>query len=65
MIAHLPPAAADARRIAWYPQGYHMLLRDLDAPLVMKDVAAWIADRATPLPSGADRRVAALMAARR
>ena len=65
MIAHLPPAAADARRIAWYPQGYHMLLRDLDAPLVMKDVATWVADRALPLPSGADRRVAALMAARR
>jgi alpha-beta hydrolase superfamily lysophospholipase len=53
-IAGLPPAGARDRRIAWYPEGYHMVLRDLEGPLVWRDVASWIADRAAPLPSGAD-----------
>jgi len=39
-------------RVAYYPQGYHMLLRDLDGDIVWRDVAAWIGDRARPLPSG-------------
>jgi len=39
-------------RVALYPGGYHMLLRDLDAARVLGDVAAWIADPAAPLPSG-------------
>jgi acylglycerol lipase len=26
-----------------YPDGYHMLLRDLDGPNIWKDVAEWIA----------------------
>lgn len=55
MIDRLPPAFRARRRIAWYPEGYHMLLRDLEAPLVMRDVEAWMADPAAPLPSGADR----------
>ena len=52
MIAELP--RRDRQRIAWYPDGYHMLLRDLDAPLVLRDIESWIADPAAPLPSGAD-----------
>ncbi len=55
MIASLPPATAGKRRIAWYENGYHMLLRDLDAAVVENDVESWIADPAAPLPSGADR----------
>ncbi len=41
-------------RAAYYENGYHMLLRDLRARAVVDDVAAWIRDRRTPLPSGAE-----------
>ncbi len=44
------------KRVAIYESGYHMLLRDLAAEIVHKDIAAWVADPAAPLPSGADRR---------
>ena len=33
-----------------------MLLRDLQAETVWRDLAAWIADGDAPLPSGADAR---------
>lgn len=39
-------------RVAFYPKGYHMLLRDLNGDIVANDVAAWVADRKAPLPSG-------------
>jgi acylglycerol lipase len=64
MIADLPQRGAARRRIAWYPDGYHMLLRDLDAAVVLRDVESWIADPAAPLPSGADAGAAAQRAAR-
>ena len=48
----VPPAN---RRVATYPQGYHMLLRDLRGSEVVADLAAWLLDPSTPLPSGADR----------
>lgn len=54
-IATLPRATAVARTIAWYPAGYHMLLRDLDAELVRTDVASWVLHPGAPLPSGDDR----------
>jgi acylglycerol lipase len=54
MIEHLPPAARGIQRVAWYANGYHMLMRDLDAAVVMSDIAAWVAARNAPLPSGAD-----------
>ena len=57
-IADLPPAAAGPRVIAYYDQGYHMLLRDLDAPLVDHDIENWIFTPSASLPSGADRRAA-------
>jgi alpha-beta hydrolase superfamily lysophospholipase len=41
-------------RIAYYDKGYHMLLRDLQGPVVVADIAAWIADRGAKLPSGAE-----------
>jgi acylglycerol lipase len=43
------------RRIALYPHGYHMLLRDLEGPWVIADAAGWMLDPVAPLPSGADR----------
>ncbi len=42
-------------RVAVYPQGWHMLLRDLQAEVVWRDIAAWIADNQAALPSGALR----------
>ncbi len=45
-----------AKTVAIYPQGYHMLLRDIQAPTTWKDIAAWINTRPAELPSGADNR---------
>lgn len=65
-IAHLSQADTTVpRRIARYSNGYHLLLRDLDAALVRRDIEAWIADTTAPLPSGADRRAAPGLAANR
>jgi alpha-beta hydrolase superfamily lysophospholipase len=48
MLARLNESA----RVAVYPNGYHMLTRDLGARLVLDDLAAWLADPTAPLPSG-------------
>jgi len=42
------------KRRARYPDGWHMLLRDLGAVAVWQDIAAWLADSASALPSGAE-----------
>jgi acylglycerol lipase len=55
-ITDLTQAQRAASRIALYEHGYHMLLRDLDARIVIDDVAAWIGDHRAALPSGADHR---------
>lgn len=39
-------------RTAYYPEGYHMLLRDLQAEVVFADVLAFLEDSGTALPSG-------------
>jgi alpha-beta hydrolase superfamily lysophospholipase len=54
--------ARDRTTLALYRQGWHMLLRDLQAPTVWRDIAAWI-DRGGrgPLPSAADGRAAAAL----
>ncbi len=44
-------------RAAFYANGYHMLLRDLQAEKPWRDIAAWIDRHDAPLPSGADWRV--------
>lgn len=54
MLSRLP-GAADRQRVAVYPDGWHMLLRDLQAETVWNDVLSWIGDPQAPLPSGADR----------
>ncbi len=43
-------------RIALYKDGYHMLLRDLSAAIVWRDITHWVQDPIAPLPSGADKR---------
>jgi acylglycerol lipase len=58
----LPPELRRRQRLAWYDNGYHMLLRDLDGPVVIDDVASWVLAPAAPLPSGADRAAAEVFA---
>jgi alpha-beta hydrolase superfamily lysophospholipase len=48
-------------RVAWYVNGYHLLLRDLQAAAVWDDVGNWIAAPGAPLPSGADRVAAEIL----
>ncbi|MBB5746635.1 alpha-beta hydrolase superfamily lysophospholipase [Brevundimonas variabilis] len=45
--------ASKSLRTAWYPQGYHLLNRDLQAATVYRDVEAWLRQPDEPLPSGA------------
>jgi len=53
------PALAAARRLppgdrtADYAHGWHLLLRDKQAPRVYDDIEAFIRDPTAPLPSGA------------
>lgn len=47
----LPPGPVRA----FYPAGYHLLLRDLERVTPIEDVLAWMRRPDTPLPSGADR----------
>lgn len=54
----------DRTRVAVYERGYHLLFRDLQGAVVQRDVAAWIADHAGPLPSRADAGPAAKLLAR-
>jgi alpha-beta hydrolase superfamily lysophospholipase len=57
LLATMPADTAAERRIAWYPEGFHMILRDLDAAIVVADVESWVLDPAAPLPSGADHNL--------
>lgn len=60
MMARLPDNPVPQRK-AVYAEGYHMLLRDLEARLVIGDIAWWIHHPDQPLPSGADRRAAEIL----
>jgi alpha-beta hydrolase superfamily lysophospholipase len=40
---------------AFYPDGYHLLLRDKDRATPIGDILRWIRDPEEPLPSGADK----------
>jgi len=50
----LPAAERPRQRRALYADGWHMLLRDLEARVVLDDIVQWIADPRAPLPSGAE-----------
>jgi acylglycerol lipase len=57
MLSRLPAPTVGRRwRVALYPQGYHMLFRDLAGDLVIGDIAAWLINPVTPLPSGYERQ---------
>ncbi|HRO03571.1 MAG TPA: alpha/beta fold hydrolase [Terricaulis sp.] len=68
----IPPNAALAAaerlpastRTAYYENGYHWLLRDLQAELVYADILAFLRDGAAPLPSGAPEILPVLQANR-
>lgn len=51
MLASLP-ISPRRWRVVVYANGYHMLFRDLDGGRVIADIAAWVRDPASPLPSG-------------
>ena len=53
-VAGLPAGQAGHDRFAYYPHGYHMLLRDLEGAQVAADVASWILTRGAGLPTHAD-----------
>jgi acylglycerol lipase len=47
--------------LAYYPQHYHLVLRDLQRAPVIGDMVAWMKNPAAPLPSGADKAAAEWM----
>jgi len=49
MLKRLPANAVT--RVVLYPEGYHMLLRDLQADVVLQDVVSWIHNQSATLPS--------------
>ncbi len=52
---------ANHHTIALYENGYHMLLRDLQASVLWNDIKVWLSSSASSLPSGADKRAHQLM----
>ncbi|MEY6431067.1 alpha/beta fold hydrolase [Thioalkalicoccus limnaeus] len=46
------PTSEPALRLVLYPDGWHMLPRDLQGTRVRADIAAWLIDPDGPLPSG-------------
>ncbi len=59
----LPAAARPRQRRVLYADGWHMLLRDLQAKVVLDDIVRWIEDPQGPLPSGAEARALARLEA--
>jgi alpha-beta hydrolase superfamily lysophospholipase len=62
-IGQMPRERQGGPRVAWYVNGYHLLLRDLEAGVVINDIASWIFDPGAPLPSAADGVAAMTLAA--
>jgi alpha-beta hydrolase superfamily lysophospholipase len=52
MLDRLPATPPADWRLVIYPDGYHMLTRDLQADVVHRDLLAWLLDPAAALPSG-------------
>jgi alpha-beta hydrolase superfamily lysophospholipase len=52
----------DGQRLAYYPNAYHLMMRDLDRAVVIGDAIAWIMNPAAPLPSKADVAAASWLA---
>jgi alpha-beta hydrolase superfamily lysophospholipase len=52
MVNILPDRAASNWRMLLYPDGYHMLTRDLQAAVVIQDMMTWMRNQKAWLPSG-------------
>jgi alpha-beta hydrolase superfamily lysophospholipase len=52
LLASLPGGNGRRWRAVLYPEGYHMLLRDLQAVAVYRDILAWLDNPLASLPSG-------------
>jgi len=52
MLRALPPFHQGKWQLLLYPDGYHMLTRDLQADVVRNDIYTWISQPNAPLPSG-------------
>lgn len=68
-VIEVMPPRPDSR-LAFYKNGYHLLMRDKDGEAVAADIAAWIANHKAALPSGADAehsqpKIAALWGSKR
>ncbi len=57
----LPESARGRQRRGLYENGWHILLRDLAAEVVLADIAQWTGNPEAPLPSGADLRADAAL----
>ncbi len=55
MLKRMPPHPTGQRRIAVYRDGYHMLLRDLNAAAPVRDIVQWTRNPLAPLPSGSEQ----------
>ena len=60
----LPRGGAGGPRIAYYPHGHHLLLRDLTRAVPIGDVTAWLGDPSAALPSGAEQAAERWLAVR-
>ncbi|MBR0672107.1 alpha/beta fold hydrolase [Neoroseomonas soli] len=61
LLSALPDPAR--QRAGFYPEGYHMLLRDTRGDRVARDITAWSMDSRLPLPSGSEAAARAWLAA--
>jgi len=52
MLDNLPDRVTSHWRLVLYPDGYHMLSRDLQGEVVISDMLAWIHNQRSGLPSG-------------
>jgi len=51
MLGTLPGLHTRQWRLVLYPDGYHLLTRDLQAEVVLQDMTAWLHDQGAALPS--------------
>ena len=55
MLERWPQDAGQSFRFGLYPEGYHMILRDLQRAVVWRDMVSWMLDPDASLPSGFER----------
>ena len=52
LLNSLPGRSVSQWRLVLYPDGYHMLSRDLQGDIVISDMRAWLQNQSASLPSG-------------